>query len=189
MGTKLTESKKVRLQTPFELANLSHMLNLAIRWRYINQNPVSNVMKMKVPERYPRFLEQDEISRLLEAVKNSHIYTLIVAAIHTGMRKSELLNLQCSDINFRQQTLTVQAKDNWHTKNYKSRTLQMTPMLYRVLQEHRRTYNKPGFESDYVFSYQGKRVKWGNDLTFNRLVKEAGLDGVTMHTGPVKYFV
>ena len=98
------------------------------------------------------------------------------------MRKSELLDLQWSDINFRQQTLAVQAKDNWHTKNYKSRTLRMTPMLHKVLQEHRRTQKESGFESDYVFSYQGKKVKQGNNLTLNRLVKEAGLDGVTMHT-------
>jgi len=40
-----------------------------------------------------------------------------VAALHTGMRKSELLNLKWSDISFNQRTITVQAKEDWHTKN------------------------------------------------------------------------
>ena len=46
-------------------------------------------------------------------------------------------SLSCtwSDLDFEQQTVTVQAKDGWHTKNYKSRTLQMTPVLYRVLMD------------------------------------------------------
>ena len=165
-----------------ELANLSHMLNLAIRWRYTNRNAVSNVDKMKVPEKHPRFLEQDEIGRLIEAARDSHLYPLIVAAIHTGMRKSELLNLKWSDVKLSRATVTIQAKEDWHTKNYRSRTLQMTPVLQRVLAEHKKMQKRFGFESDYVFSYQGRKVKWGNDITFDRLAREAGLSDATLHT-------
>lgn len=170
-----------------ELANLSHMFTMAIRWRYIERNVVANnvvanVEKMKVPQRYPRFLNQDEINKLLEAIGDSHLYPLVVTAIHTGMRKAELLNLKWYDINFRRRTVTVQAKDDWHTKNYRSRTLQMTPMLHRILKEHIKTQKQLGFESEYVFAYQGKKVKWGNDVTFNRLVKKTGLKNVTLHT-------
>ncbi len=50
-----------------------------------------------------RVLNQDEINALLEACKGSHIYPIIVTALHTGMRKSELLNLGWSDIDFGQQ--------------------------------------------------------------------------------------
>jgi len=118
----------------------------------------------------------------LEAVRDSHLYPLIVAAIHTGMWKSELLNLKWSDVKLTRGTVTIQAKKDWHTKNYRSRTLQMTPVLQKVLVEHKKTQRQLGFESDYVFSYQGKKVEWGNDLTFNRLAGKAGLSGVTLHT-------
>ena len=33
-----------------------------------------------------------------------------------------------------------------------------------------------------MFAYQGKKVKWVNDVTFNRLVKKTGLKNVTLHT-------
>ncbi len=63
-----------------------------------------------------------------------------MTALHTGMRKSELLNLKWTDVDFDQCTVTVQAKDDWHTKNYKSQTLQLTPALYEILREHRKQH-------------------------------------------------
>jgi integrase len=63
---------------------------MAIRWRYADHNPVSSVEKLRVPKRSPRFLNMEEIDRLLEASRGSHIYPIIVAALHTGMRKSEV---------------------------------------------------------------------------------------------------
>ncbi|MFC1717777.1 tyrosine-type recombinase/integrase [Candidatus Poribacteria bacterium] len=165
-----------------DLANLSHMFTMAIRWRYIENNAVADVEKMKIPQRWPRFLSQEEIERLLETAGGSHLYALLVAAIHTGMRKVELLNLKWSDINLKRQTVTVQAKDGWHTKNYRSRTLQMTPMLRRVLMERRRMQRKMRFESEYIFTYQGNRIKWGTDIAFKTAVRKADLEGVTLHT-------
>jgi integrase len=73
-----------------EITNLSHMLRMAIRWRYIDWNVVSSVDKMKVPERSPRFLNRAEVHRLTEATRSSHIYPLIMTTLHTGMRKSEV---------------------------------------------------------------------------------------------------
>ena len=100
-----------------ELANLSHMLRMAVRWRYVDKNVVSSVDKMRVAERPHRFLNQEEIRLLMEASRESYVYPMIVTALHTGMRKSELLNLRWSDIDFNQGTVTVQAKEDWHTVN------------------------------------------------------------------------
>ncbi len=77
-----------------EFANLSHMFRMAIRWGLIDRNPVFYVDKMRIPEKPKRFLNQVEIERLIEAANGSHIFPLIVTALHTGMRKSELFNLK-----------------------------------------------------------------------------------------------
>ena len=102
---------------------------MAVRWGYIEKNVVRNVDKMKFPEKERRFLRQEEISALLKAAEGSHVYPVLVMAVHTGLRKSELLNLKWSDIDFERQTVTVQAKDDWHTKNYKSRTIHVNSGL------------------------------------------------------------
>ena len=98
------------------------------------------------------------------------------------MRKAELLNLKWLDIDFRQQTVTVQSKRDWHTKNYKSRTLQLTPVLYSVLNEHEQEQKRLGVKSDYTFTYRGNRIQDGIKKSLVTVVKEAGLEGVTLHT-------
>lgn len=165
-----------------ELANLSHMLKMAIRWGYISVNVVAGVQKMKVPERNPRFLSQEEIEGLLQSAKSSYVYPLIVTALHTGMRKSELLNLKWSDISFDQRTVAMQAKRDWHTKNYRARTTQLTPALCRALKEHKKLQAELGVQCEYVFTYKGFRIKNGIDATLRKIVKKAGLENVTLHT-------
>ena len=165
-----------------ELTNLSHMFKMAIRWGYMEKNVVSRVDKMKVPEKPKRFLNQVEIDRLLEAAGDSHIYPLIMTALHTGMRKSELFNLKWTDIDFTYGTVTVQSKDDWHTKNYKSRTFQLTPALYEALIDHRKLHLELGVRNEYVFTYNGQKLKSNIKKSLTRVMKEANLVGVTLHT-------
>ncbi len=93
---------------------------------------------------------------------------MIVTALHTGMRKSELLNLKWSDIDFDRGTATVQAKEDWHTKNYKSRTIQLTPMLYGVLGEQKKLQEELGVQSEYAFTYKGVQLKGGIDASLRK---------------------
>jgi integrase len=165
-----------------ELINLSHMLKMAMRWRYINTNPVSSVEKMKVIKNPPRFLSTNEIYRLLEASMDSYIHPILMTALHTGMRKSELLNLKWSDIDFEQNTITVQSKTDWHTKNYKSRIFQLMPVLYDTLKRHRNQQQELEIWNEYVFTYKGKRIRDGIKKSFRTVLNIAGLKGVTLHS-------
>jgi integrase len=155
---------------------------MAVRWRYIDQNVVAMIEKPRVIMNPPRFLNREEINQLLKAAEGYYIYPLIVTALHTGMRKAELLNLRWSDIDFKQHTVTVQSKQDWHTKNYKSRTLQLTPVLYSVLKEHEQEQKRLGVKSDYVFTYRGHRIQDNIKKSLVTVVKEAGLECVTLHT-------
>ena len=165
-----------------EITTLSHMLRMAVRWKYIDRNVVSSVDRMKTPETPRRFLGQEEIQRLVEAAKDHYIYPIVMTALHTGMRRSELFHLKWSDIDFEQRTVTVQAKDDWHTKNYKSRTIQLTPALEKALKEHKKTQSELGVRSDYVFTYRGERIRTGVKASLGRVLEKAGLEDVTLHT-------
>ncbi|MFC1714278.1 tyrosine-type recombinase/integrase [Candidatus Poribacteria bacterium] len=167
-----------------ELSNLSHMLKMATRWRYIDKNVVDNVEKPKLIRNPPRFLSQEEIQRLIKEAHGSHIFPLIVTALHTGMRKSELLNLQWTDIDFAQGTTTVQSKEDWHTKSYKSRTLQLTPFLRGILIQEQQRLHSEEISCLYVFTWKGERIKQDIRRSFGRVLRNAELDncGVTLHT-------
>ncbi len=163
-----------------DLTNLSHMLKLAIRWGHIDKNIASSIERMKVTKNPPRFLSQEEVERFIKAAEGSYIHPLIVTALHTGMRKGELFNLKWMDIDFDQQIVTVQSKSDWHTKNYKSRVIQLTPVLYEVLREHRE--RSEGVGSEYVFTYCGKQLKSNIKRSWSSVLEKADLEKVTLHS-------
>ena len=119
-----------------ELETLKNMLRKAVEWGYAKENPAKSVKQIKVPKSPYRFLEtKEEIGRLLDACleHTPEIYPLIVTALHTGMRRSEFLNLRWEDIDFERSTLTISSREEWHTKNYESRTMPLHEEVRRVL--------------------------------------------------------
>lgn len=49
----------------------------------------------------------NDLGRLLDALRGSDLYTLVLLAAHTGMRRGELLGLRWADVNLGEQVLTV----------------------------------------------------------------------------------
>ncbi len=147
-----------------ELVNLSHMMKMAVRWQYLDRNPVSSVERLRVSKLPFRFLSLEEIQKLTEASQESYIYPIIMTALHTGMRKSELLNMKWTDINFDQLIITIQPKKDWHTKNYKSRVVFITPVLHDVLLEHREQQADSGVKSEYLMFYSLCKSRHIKDL-------------------------
>jgi len=78
--------------------------------------------------------------------------------------------------------VTVQAKPDWHTKNYKSKTLQLTPALHEVLREHRKLHLELGIRNEYVFTHQGRKLKSSVKKSLRTVLKKTGLANVTLHT-------
>jgi integrase len=83
-----------------ELACLKHMFTMAIQWGKAETNPVKKVKLFRENNQRLRYLETEEIEKLL---KNCKGYTkrIIEIALNTGMRKGEILSLKWTDIDFR----------------------------------------------------------------------------------------
>jgi integrase len=78
-------------------------------------NPVQHIRSKPENNERIRFLSDDERARLFKACKASQwskLHLLVLMAITTGARKSELLNLTFSDIDFERQTAYVQTSKN-----------------------------------------------------------------------------
>ena len=137
---------------------------------------------MRLVRNPPRFLSQEEIDYLLDTARDYYIYPLLETALATGMRKSELFNLKWTDIDFDRAMITVQSKPDWHTKNYKSRALSITPRLRKVLLAHRQEQEKHRFLSEYVFTYEGRKLHATIKKSLRTVLRNAGLKNVTLHT-------
>ena len=114
---------------------LSSIFQFAIDKNYLDKNPATKVRIKAVPNQIERFLSEDERERLLSACKEAswdRMHLLVLLAITTGMRKSELLNLRWSDINFEDGLATLNT-----TKNGEKRINPIPTVALDELKQHR----------------------------------------------------
>ena len=88
------------------LALLSASYNRAQRHGSVSVNPMHLVPRLKANNIRVRCLSEAEESRLLEALPE-WLRPLVVVALHTGMRRGELLRLRWSDVDFATSTIVV----------------------------------------------------------------------------------
>src|SRR3989304_2254736 len=99
-----------------ELGTLRTIFNQGIKWGYLKKNPTEGVEMLKVTDaKPPRFLTQEEIKNLLDNC-GQKLYPIFFTFLNTGMRLSELLNLEWSDIDFQRRKIKIQRKQFWSPK-------------------------------------------------------------------------
>lgn len=93
-----------------ELGNFKHMLNMAVRWGMLDKNRIRDVKLLHVEKRPERILGRDEEERLLAACNRTrapHLLHIVTLALHTGMRKGEILNLEWDLVDFVERSLRI----------------------------------------------------------------------------------
>lgn len=114
------------------LAALSHVLSVAVlEWQWLLENPVSKVKKPKEPRGRVRFLSDTERETLLDFCRKSEhlfLYTIVVLAISTGMRRGEIMSLRWSQVDLKLQKITLHK-----TKNGDRRSIPIVSHAYEQL--------------------------------------------------------
>lgn len=88
-------------------AIFSRLLNLAVRNGYLARNPATNVLRFSEAEsKRTRHLSLEEVRSLLHSC-NQLFYPIALTALHTGMRLSEILNLQWEDVDLKKRRILV----------------------------------------------------------------------------------
>jgi Site-specific recombinase XerD len=108
-----------------EVALLEAMLNKAVVWGYLDVNPLLTVKRLPEPDGRLRYLDADEIDRLLAACP-AHLLPIVICAFHTGMRRGEILGLTWDHVDMKQRVIQVTG-----TKTGKNRTV---PINYPLLE-------------------------------------------------------
>jgi integrase len=126
---------------------LHKALTQAMSWDLIPRNPADSV---KAPTPTPKEmhpLSAPEARQLLEAARGDRLEALYVLAVHTGMRRGELLGLHWGDVDLNDTFPTVRVrrtltrKDTGYVlgepKTKKSRrTIRLTPQAVEALRRH-----------------------------------------------------
>jgi excisionase family DNA binding protein len=155
------------------LALLKKMFNLAIDWDYANDNPVRRVRLFSEKDNLKeRILTEDEEIRLLEA-SAPHLKSIIVTALHTGMRRGEILGLRWHQLDLPKRIIRVEK-----TKNGKIRFVPLNEVLFRELAE----LKKQNGTSLFVFLYpRTKKPVKDVKTAFRAATRRAGIRGLRFH--------
>ena len=112
-----------------ELSVLKHLLRLAKRWGYLQH--LIDIQLPKKPANRERYLEVEEIARLLDACthsKNPYLTSIVTIALNTGMRKEEILGLVWERLNLSTAMITL-----YRTKSGKPRSIPINADLEAAL--------------------------------------------------------
>jgi len=159
-----------------ELACLRHMFNMAMRWSKAQKNPVSEVKLFKEPEGKDRILSPEEEEKLFDAIRSSnrtrHLESIIVTALATGMRKSEVLNLKWSNVDLLNRIITVEG-----TKSGRVRKIPMNNRLTEILSGGKKVNRSESvFVNERGKPYKSFRTSW------DHVLGRAKIEGLTFHS-------
>ena len=95
-----------------DLCLLSHAFNLAVReWEWMESNPVSRVSRERVHNQLDRWLTFEEQEKLL-AKSAPWLQEIIIFAVNTGWRRSEILALTWDRVDLSKKKLTILEQKN-----------------------------------------------------------------------------
>ena len=147
---------------------LNHIFNTAIKDKVVNHNPVKYIKRYKEKSR-DRALSNTEIKALLQACSNSRnqeLYYIVLVALYTGMRYSNIINMKRSNIKN-----NVYLLDGCETKSGKEQFIYLNQKLLNELNNYMHKY----CINDYLF--KTKRVK----RSFKTALLKAGIENFRFH--------
>ena len=151
---RLTEVTKTTVN--IDLRTLKAVLNLAIKWNWINENPMKAVKLLDIPEKQHKAFNENEINLILNSIKDAILKGIVLFAYLTGARLNEILNVQIEDVNFIEGFINIINKDTFTTKTKRNRQIPISDKLNIFLNEHLGINNK-------IIELNTKRCLFVND--------------------------
>ena len=146
---------------------LNHIFNTAMKDKVVNYNPVKYIKRYKEKSR-DRALNSNEIKTLLETCRqsrNEELYYIVLVALYTGMRYSNIVNMKRSNIKG-----NVYQLDGNETKSGKSQLIYLHQDLMNELNGYMK-YNTGSyiFKSKYILG------------SFKTACNKAGIENFRFH--------
>lgn len=146
---------------------LNHIFNTAMKDKLLSFNPVKYTKRYKENSR-DRVLNNIEVKALLQACRqssNKELYYIVLVALYTGMRYSNIINMKKSNIKG-----NIYQLDGSETKAGKSQLIYLHQDLMNELNQYAQAYNR-----DNIFIT--KRVK----RSFKTALLKAGIENFRFH--------
>jgi integrase len=204
-GFKESEGKKTLAKRTLQHYHrlISSILNTAVIWQVIPDNPAKRVKPPKAPRLEAKYLDEQQVMKLLEFLMEEPIKyrTIIKLLIYSGMRRGELCGLEWKDINWIKGTISIRRSSQYlpdggvFTKDTKTetsdRTIRLPAEVFEMLKEYRAWQNEERLrlgkcwqEHDRLFTtFDGSPI-FPDTITswFREFIRRKDLPHVTIHS-------
>jgi integrase len=144
---------------------------------YIMVSPFKKVKSSPLSHKPPAVIEEHELEEILQNISSDYGKFGVLMALHTGMRRDEVTNMQWSDVDYESNRILIRNSENHQTKFSKQRYIPLNNGLIELLNQIKSLNSLNNHSSVYLFvNPQGKRFA-RNYFTklFERAKKEAGI--------------
>ncbi len=174
--------------TARKLATLRSFYKFCMRRGYVQENPVASIRTPKQDKRLPKYLDADQVGKLLNTPDDTTLLGLRDRAIlevlyATGMRVSELVSLNFADLDLAGQVVHVRGKGR------KERITPLGPTaaaaIQRYLQTRQADPKSGSFDPEAVFvNKHGQRLSTRSvRRKLDKYLLQCGLDpSISPHT-------
>ncbi len=135
--------------TNLYMRTLKAAFSRAVEWEYIAENPFKKIKLPKTPKSFPLFINENELSKIVDNTKKQMLKDLFITAFYTGMRLGEITNLKWDAVDLDNKIITVKNDKDFTTKSKKERIIPLNPKILEILRGRK---SKDNFSSsNYVF--------------------------------------
>ena len=171
-----------------KLATLRSFYKFCLRRGYVKAHPLATIRTPKQEKRLPKFLELEQITKLLSTPDDSTLLgardrAMLEVLFSTGVRVSELVDLNFADLDFEGQAVRVRGKGK------KQRTSPIGPTalaaIQKYLQLRRADARSSNFDQSALFvNKHGQRLSTRSvRRKLDKYLAQAGLDpSISPHT-------
>lgn len=116
------------------LATIRSFYQYLLRTKKVTEDPTHDVQSPKIEKRVPSVLTSEEVELLLDQpkdvdLKGTRDKAMLEFAYATGMKVTEIIDLDIDDVNFEESTITCKSKK-------KSRVIPLGTLAEKALQEY-----------------------------------------------------
>jgi Site-specific recombinase XerD len=219
-AVKVSESLKRPLKKLFKVASddgkklapktilhhhrlISSILETAVKWQVLFNNPCDRVETPKVERKEARYLDEYQATELLNYLESEQLQykTMIILLLYSGMRRGELCGLEWNDIDFdncivdiNKSSLYIKGKGiyNDETKNFSSnRVIKVPQFVMQLIAEHKLAQSIERFrlgdqweDSNKLFTQWNGKPIHPDTITnwFKSFIKRNNLPDITLHS-------
>jgi len=182
---------------------ISAILNQAVFWQVISDNPTRRVKPPKYERKEAKYLDEEQTATLLHLLEHESYQNQVMIRLFllSGLRRGELCGLEWKDIDFKSNMITICRTSQYlsgkgvFTKGTKTdssvRTIKLLEQAFELLKEHRKWQRKKRIgvgdrwtDSDRIFAQDDGTPVHPDSISgwFHDFISRTDLPQISIHS-------